>query len=108
MLLLDLFPAKSGTSMLIPKKHVDYFFDLDDGSYSALFMTAKRLSEVLRRAMNAKRIGIAIVGFEVPHAHLHLIPLHGPNEMFDPAKFVKASHEELRTAYEKIKKEMQS
>jgi len=93
---LDVNPANAGHCMLIPKKHIDYFFELEDELYHELFLTAKKLSEPLRKAMGAKRIGIAVVGFDVPHAHLHLIPLHGSNELFDPAKFSKAEPEELK------------
>lgn len=101
---LDVQPAKAGHCLLIPKKHVDYFFDLDEGLYFELFKTAKRLCEPIRKAMGAKRIGIAVVGFNVPHAHLHLIPLHGPNELFDPGKFSKAKPDDLKAVQEKLKK----
>lgn len=94
---LEINPAKPGHCMLIPKKHIDYFFDMDNQLYVELFMTAKRLQEQLRKATGAKRIGIAVVGFDVPHAHLHLVPLHGSNELFDPKKFYRAKPEELKT-----------
>lgn len=89
--------------MIIPKKHVDYFFDLDDKLYIELFKTAKKLSEPIKKAVGAKRIGVAIVGFEIPHVHLHLIPLDGSNELFDPEKFNRAEHEELKEVQEKLK-----
>jgi histidine triad (HIT) family protein len=103
MAFLDANPAKPGHCMLIPKKHTDYFFDLEDELYLGLFKTAKKLSEPLRKAMGAKRIGIAVVGFDVPHAHLHLIPLHGSNELFDPKEFCKAKPDELKNVQEKLK-----
>lgn len=103
MAFLDINPANPGHCMLIPKNHVDYFFNLDDELYYGLFRTAKKLSEPLRLAMNAKRIGIAVVGFDVPHAHLHLVPLHGSNELFDPKKFTKATQEELKKTQNIIK-----
>ncbi len=90
--------------MIIPKKHVDYFFDLDDELYIGLFKTAKKLSEPIRKAVCAKRIGIAIVGFEVPHVHLHLIPLDGSNELFESEKFKRAEDKELKKVQEKLKK----
>ena len=106
LLLLDINPRNPGHSLLIPKKHIDYFFDLDKDLYNELFLTAKRLERPLRKAMNAKRIGIAVVGFEVKHAHLHLVPLHSSNEMFDPLKLTKANAEELKVIQKKIKKHL--
>jgi len=105
---LDANPAKPGHCMIIPKKHTDYFFDLDDELYLKLFKVAKKLSEPLRKAMDAKRIGLAVVGFDVPHAHLHLIPLHGSNELFDPKKFTRAKPEELKEIQNKLIKEFNS
>ena len=102
LVFLDATPANPGHCMLIPKKHVDYFFDLEDELYHELFKIAKKISEPLRIAMNAKRIGIAVVGFNVPHAHLHLVPLHGSNELFDPKMFNKANEEELKKIQEKL------
>lgn len=99
---LDLNSAKEGHCMLVPKKHVDYFFDLDDNLYHEMFFVAKKLSEPLRQAMDAKRIGMAVVGFDVPHAHLHLVPLHGSNELFDPSKFRKLSQQELKNTQNKL------
>lgn len=94
--LLDTHPAKRGQLMIIPKKHVDYFFDMDEELCMELFKRARLLEEPLRKATNAQRIGLAVVGFSVPHAHLHLIPLHGPNELFDPSLFSEAEPEELK------------
>ena len=108
MAFLDVNPAKAGHCMLIPKKHTDYFFDLDDDLYFGLFKTAKKLSEPIKKTMGAKRIGIAVVGFDVPHAHLHLIPLHGSNELFDPKKFTRAKPEELKEIQEKLKRVLDS
>lgn len=105
---LDINPANAGHCMLIPKEHTDYFFDLNDELYLELFKTAKKLSEPIRKAMNAKRIGIAVVGFDVPHAHLHLIPLHGSNELFDPRKFNKAKPDDLKNIQEKLKEALKS
>jgi len=103
LLFLDLNPRNLGHSLLIPKKHVDYFFDLDDELYNELFQTAKRLEVTLRKATGAKRIGIAVVGFGMGHAHLHLVPLHGPNELFNPVDFPEANHEELKKVQDKLK-----
>lgn len=103
LLFLDLTPRNPGHSLLIPKKHVDYFFDLDDELYTQLFQTAKKLQVTLKKAMDAKRIGIAVVGFGMDHAHLHMVPLHGQNELFESFKSPEAKPEELKKVQEKIK-----
>ena len=103
--LLDTNPAKPEHCMLIPKKHIDNIFDMEKSLYDELFRTAKKLEKPLKQAMNAKRIGMTIVGFDVPHAHLHLVPLHKPNEMFDPKLFTRAKHKDLIKTLNKIKRE---
>ncbi len=74
---LDIFPLKKGHTLVIPKKEVDYIFDLDDELYKGLFAFAKKVGLAIEKAIPCKRIGIAVVGLEVPHAHIHLIPLDG-------------------------------
>jgi len=101
---LDIMPAKTGHIMIIPKKHIGDIFDLEEQLFSELFQTAKKLSEPLKKAMNAKRIGMVITGFAIPHAHLHLIPLHKSNELFDPLMFSRANSEELKYTQEILKK----
>lgn len=94
--LLDVMPAKKGHLMLIPKKHIGDIFELQEPLFSELLQVAKRLQEPLKKATNAKRIGLVLVGFAIPHAHLHLIPLHKSNELFDPLLFPKADPQELK------------
>jgi len=101
MAFLDTHPAKSGHCMLIPKKHIDYFFDLDNKTYLELFSVAKRLEKPLKKAMRAKKIGLSIVGFNTCHAHLHLVPLHGPNQMYELVS-CKATKEELKKVQKKL------
>jgi len=101
-------PANPGHCMIIPKKHRDYVFDLDDDLYLKLFKTAKKISKLLKTTMNAKRIGMAISGFAVPHIHLHIVPLHNPNELFDPKKFTKGKPEELTKVQNKLIKKFES
>ncbi len=74
---LDIFPLKKGHTLVIPKKEIDYIFDLDDELYKGLFAFAKKVGLAIEKAIPCKRIGIAVVGLEVPHAHIHLIPLDG-------------------------------
>ena len=74
---LDIFPLKKGHTLVIPKKEVDYIFDLDDELYKGLFAFAKKVGLAIEKAVPCKRIGMAVIGLEVPHAHIHLVPLDG-------------------------------
>jgi histidine triad (HIT) family protein len=102
---LSIHPCNPGHICLIPKKHVDYVFDLDDPLYFGLFQAAKELSEPLKVATESKRIGIAAEGFTVPHVHLHLVPLFNEDEL-DPHRHIKQNQEELAKMAEKIRKEV--
>lgn len=72
---LDINPLKMGHTLVVPKKEVDKLFDLDETSYLALMSYAKRVSEAIKKAFPCDRIGMAVIGLEVPHAHVHLVPL---------------------------------
>jgi len=102
---LSLHPCNPGHTCLIPKTHVDYVFDLDEPLYSGIFQLAKQLSEPLKKATEAKRIGIAIEGFSVPHVHLHLVPLYNVAEL-DPHRHIKQNSEEVAEMAENIRKEI--
>jgi histidine triad (HIT) family protein len=99
---LDLNPVNPGHILLIPKKHTDYLFDIEDPLYSKLFKVAKKLAKPLKQAMQSKRIGIAVEGFGVPHAHVHLIPINKGFEL-DPNRAKKAMPKELKDVANKIK-----
>jgi histidine triad (HIT) family protein len=87
-------PCNPGHTLLIPKTHVDYVFDLEEPLYSNIFVAAKHLSEPIQRATDAKRVGVAIEGFSVPHVHLHLVPLYTVSEL-DPHRHIGQTKEEL-------------
>ena len=72
---LDVFPVKKGHTLVVPKVQIDYLFDLDDSLLSDLMIFAKKVAQKMERAVSCERIGIAVIGLEVPHAHIHLIPL---------------------------------
>ena len=72
---LDVFPVKKGHTLVVPKAQIDYLFDLDDSLLSDLMIFAKKVAQKMERAVSCERIGIAVIGLEVPHAHIHLIPL---------------------------------
>ena len=72
---LDVFPIKKGHTLVVPKVQIDYVFDLDDSLLSDLMIFAKKVAQKMQRAISCERIGIAVIGLEVPHAHIHLVPL---------------------------------
>ena len=72
---LDVFPIKKGHTLVVPKVQIDYLFDLDDSLLSDLMIFAKKVSQKMQSTISCERIGIAVIGLEVPHAHIHLVPL---------------------------------
>ncbi len=72
---LDINPLKEGHTLVIPKKQVDQLFELDDDTYEGLWIFAKKVAAALKKVIPCKRIGVAVIGLEVPHAHIHLIPI---------------------------------
>jgi histidine triad (HIT) family protein len=72
----DISPLEYGHCLVVPKVEIDYIFDLEQESYAHLFATAKKIAAVLQKNVPCLRIGLAVVGLEVPHAHIHLVPLH--------------------------------
>jgi histidine triad (HIT) family protein len=73
---LDVSPTAPGHTLVIPKQEIDQLFDMDDALYAGLLAFAKQLAPAIRRAVPCKRVGMAVIGLEVPHAHIHLIPLN--------------------------------
>lgn len=91
---LDVFPCAKGHVLVIPKQEVDYIFDLPAETYAGLLTFAKSLVPAIEAAVPCKRVGMAVVGLEVPHAHVHLIPLNSIADMDFTTK-IKVSQEEL-------------
>lgn len=77
---LDINPLAKGHTLVIPKKETDYIFDIEDEEYKALFQFAKKVAKAIEARINCKRIGVAVLGLEVPHAHIHLVPI---NSVYD-------------------------
>ncbi len=99
---LDAKPLNPGHTLLIPKRHVDYIFDMEEPLYSEIFKMAKKLSRPIQAATQAKKIGLSIEGFGVAHTHVHLIPIYKGHEM-DPGRAKPATEKELQETAEKIK-----
>ncbi len=78
---LDISPVAPGHTLVIPKKEVDYLFDLADDEYVSLQLFAKRVAAAMKSALPCKRIGVAVMGLEVPHAHIHLVPINKESDM---------------------------
>ena len=72
---LDVFPIKKGHTLVVPKAQIDYLFDLDDSLLSDLMIFSKKVAQKMQRAISCERIGVAVIGLEVQHAHIHLVPL---------------------------------
>ena len=78
---LDIFPLAKGHVLVIPKKETDYIFDLDSEEYLGLFNFAKKVAKAMDKVISCERIGVAVIGLEVPHAHIHLVPLHDVSDI---------------------------
>ncbi|MGN0207241.1 MAG: HIT family protein [Muribaculaceae bacterium] len=78
---LDIAPVAPGHTLVIPKKEVDYIFDLTDEEYLGLMTFARKVAAALQKAMPCKRIGVAVMGLEVPHTHVHLVPINKESDM---------------------------
>lgn len=78
---LDINPLKEGHTLVVPKKEVDYIFDLDEDTYVQLQLFARKVAVALKAAVPCKRVGVAVLGMEVPHAHIHLVPLDSEGDM---------------------------
>jgi histidine triad (HIT) family protein len=103
---MDVFPLVKGHTLVIPKKEIDYIFDVEDELLAGLMLFSKEVAKALKASISCKRIGVAVIGLEVPHAHIHLVPM---NEMSD-INFMKPklqlSQEELATIAATIRKNL--
>jgi len=92
---LDIFPLAKGHTLVIPKEEVDYLFDIDDTVLAEMMVFAKKVAKALEQTIDCKRVGVAVLGLEVPHAHIHLVPLNSeadinfsnPKKTFTPEEF---------------------
>jgi len=99
---LDIFPVQLGHSLIIPKLEVDYFYDMDDKLFADLHLFSKKVAHAIQKATECKRICSMVIGYEVPHAHLHLIPTNSMADMdFNLKK--AATPEQLTAIAEKIR-----
>lgn len=99
---LDISPVAKGHTLVIPKKEVDDLFDLDDELYSGLQLFAKKVAAGLKNAVPCLKIGVLVLGLEVPHAHIHLIPMHSEADVLNFSQKVKMNEEEFVELSKKI------
>ncbi len=102
---LDINPLAKGHTLVIPKKEIDYIFDIDDDLYQGLFLFAKRVAKAIEKVIPCERIGMTVIGLEVPHAHIHLIPINSIYDMDFKQPKLKLSQEEFEDIAAKIRKE---
>lgn len=97
---LDIFPVAKGHTLVIPKKETDYFFDLSDEEIAALMAFGKKVAMAIEKTIPCERIGITVLGLEVPHAHVHLVPLdkRGIIDIRKKLKFSKEEFEEIASS----------
>ena len=102
---LDAFPIVLGHTLVIPKKEINYVFDLEDELYAKLFLFAKTLVPAIQKTVPCVKVGLSVIGLEVPHAHVHLLPINSMKDA-DFGNKLKISQEELADLAEKIRKNL--
>lgn len=100
---LDISPVAEGHTLVIPKQEVDYLFNLDDETYTGLMLFAKRIAKALPQAVPCLRVGVTVIGLEVPHTHVHLVPLNSMQDINFSKPKLNPGPEELAAVAGKIR-----
>ena len=103
---LDINPLAAGHTLVIPKAEGDYLFAMDDNAYTGLLLFAKKVATALEKAVPCRRIGVAVMGLEVPHTHIHLIPINSESDMIISNPRLKLSPEKMQTIADAIASKM--
>jgi histidine triad (HIT) family protein len=103
---LDINPLKAGHTLVVPKKETDYLFDLEDDQLAGLILFSKKIAAAIKRVIPCNRIGIAVLGLEVPHAHVHLVPMNTMDDVNFKNPKLKLSPEEFKEIAEKISRNL--
>ena len=93
---LDINPMQAGHTLVVPKQETDYLFDLDDALLADMMLFAKRVARAIEKAVECRRVGVMVIGLEVPHAHIHLIPIQQEGDMSLARKRVELPEEEFK------------
>jgi len=99
---LDIYPLREGHTLVVPKLEVDNFFDMPDAYLANMLLFARPIAKAIEQAFDCNRCGMAVVGLEVPHAHLHLVPIDSANDLNFTRGKLKLTPEKLRSAQENI------
>lgn len=103
---LDINPLSKGHTLVIPKKEGDYIFEMEDSEYIEYTLFAKRVAMALEKTIPCKRIGVAVLGLEVPHTHIHLVPLNKESDIYMSKGTIKLPDEEMRAIADQIASNM--
>ena len=103
---LDIFPVAKGHTLVIPKKEVDYLFDLDSETYVGLQLFAKKVAQGIQKAIPCKKVGVMVLGLEVPHAHIHLVPMQSEADLLNFSKKLSFTKEEMAEITAAVAKEI--
>lgn len=103
---LDVFPLAKGHTLVIPKKETDYLFDIGDEEFAGLQLFSKKVAKAVEKAVPCKRIGVAVIGLEVPHAHIHLIPLNSVSDINFSRPKLNLPKEEMEEIAKKIREQL--
>ncbi len=101
---LDISPLAKGHTLVIPKKEIDYIFDIDSPTYQELWSFAQTIAKMIEKAIPCKRIGVAVIGLEVPHAHIHLVPINNVGDINFSKEKLSLSADEMKAICDKIAK----
>lgn len=104
---LDINPIQKGHTLVIPRREVDYVFDMNDDEIGAYMVFAKKVAVAIKHAFPCKKVGMAVLGLEVPHAHIHLVPMQSEKDMIFSNPKLKLTEEEFREISQKIYDEFQ-
>jgi histidine triad (HIT) family protein len=100
---LDINPLAKGHTLVVPKQEVDYIFDVDDLLLAGMMVFSKKVAKAIDKAVDCKRVGVAVIGLEVPHAHIHLIPINNISDIDFSRPKLKLNQEEFKSIMEKIR-----
>lgn len=103
---LDINPLREGHTLVVPKQETDYIFDLDDETVSGMMVFSKKIAAAIQAAIPCKRIGLAILGLEVPHAHIHLVPMNSMEDVNFRNPKLKFTSEQFNATAEKIREKV--
>jgi len=103
---LDISPLKAGHTLVVPKKEIDYLFDLEDNDLEGIMVFSKKVAAAIKKAYPCNRIGVAVLGLEVPHAHIHLVPMDNMEDVNFKNPKLKFSPEEFRVIAASISKNL--